>query len=236
MRSDAPYVAAVYRSPFLAIAVMNFGQVLEVLCSRAPSIEDRLRKVLSAADAYGAKSIVVEPGSPLDELLPHKFNITRVSLRATMDQLIPEGTPRRHAALFRHLLERYPSLRRFMSMSADGSRILMLDRWKNIRMLPIALGIAAGFGARAKPVRPRSSHSTSIHSHQSVCVSSSPEPEGLAPSGSSARSKTAGGTRPESSSDVSGATSASPSSTSSDADTTSGAVPTPPSPTSMSTG
>ena len=235
MLSDAPYVAAVYRSPFLAIAVMGSGEVLEVLRSRAPSPEVRLRKVLSAARAYGATRIIVEPDCPLGEMVPYGYEILELGLRAAMDRLIPESTPRRHADLFRHLLERHPSLRRFMSMSTDGLRIMMLDRWTNVRMLPIAIGIAVRFGARTKRVRRRSPQSKSTQSSHSVCGSSSLDPRAPVPSDSSVSYKIPNGTRHENSSDALGTTSASPSSTSSAADTTSAAV-SPPSPTSTNTG
>ncbi len=236
MRSDAPYAAAVYRSPFLAIAVMGSSEVLEVLCSRAPSPKVRLRRVLSAARAYSATTVVLEPNCPLGEMVPCEYEVFELGLRAAMEQLIPESSPKCHADLFRRLLERHPSLRRFMSMSADGSRILMLDRWKNVRMLPIAIGIAVRFGARAKPVRLRRSRPISVHSSHTICATSSPEVEKPAPTVSSASLRMRSGTRPENSSDASATASAEPSSTSSAEATTSSADATPPSPMSTSTG
>lgn len=202
MKLDTPFLAAVVRSPFVAVTVIGSGEILDVLRFRAPTSEIAAKRVLRVRREYRASAIVTEPRGVLTSaLLPHGVRIVRLSLHDAIDALVPEPDGAMHTDLFRQLIARFPCLRRLVTISPHSGKIDLLDRWKTMTMLSVALGVAARFEVperprNADPAEDQSPHLVHSFNH-AICVPCSNEPAPPDPSGFSASSETATGTQPE---------------------------------------
>lgn len=154
-----PFVAAVYRVPFVTMTVISPGEIADIVRWRVPSDDAARARVRKLLKDYRCRSLVTEPESRLlslgDEL---GLDIVRLSLRDAKRWLLPSGSERTHIALYAHLLDRYPSLSRFTNVSGTTGKFDLFARWRNEKLLSCALGLGAFYGAgvlkRAQPREP----------------------------------------------------------------------------------
>ncbi|MDB4958162.1 MAG: hypothetical protein JWO36_5731 [Myxococcales bacterium] len=146
MRAPSPFVAALDRAPFLTMVAIGTGEILEVARCRVYSMTALERNLTDFARDYGADTLVVEPGSTLGVLgAAHRYRVVRLSLSLAKRTLLPDDATPTHARLYEHLLTRYPSLRRYSTANRVEGHQDPWARWRNEKLLAVALGLAARY-------------------------------------------------------------------------------------------
>jgi len=137
-------LAAVYRSPYLAIAVLSNSEIIAVRRFRPPTAADVAKTIAKTVGIYDPDLLVVEPSLAADcEALFLKCPMRLVSLDEAKRVMI-ENVPRPTIAELCHaLIAKLPSLRRFVKVLSGTGRIAMSERWRTVMLLPVTLAFAA---------------------------------------------------------------------------------------------
>lgn len=141
-------LAAAYRSPFLALSILSTSEIVEVRRHRiADGARGRVAMARAIAEAvleYDVAELVTEPGLLAPAILAGRGRPVRTcALRSAKDVLLPEDVKKTTRNLCQHLVERFESLRRFVTILPATGRIAMTERWRTVMLLPVALGLAA---------------------------------------------------------------------------------------------
>lgn len=141
-RPFCPTIAVCYRSPYLCLAVLDDGEILEVQRTRITDKNGIGRTIRKLIGEYGCRTIIVEPDRHLLKMVENLHcEVRTLSMAIAKRALVPADRPPTHAELYRHLLERFPQLTRFVTVLPSG-RIAMSEKWRIVQLLPVALGLA----------------------------------------------------------------------------------------------
>ena len=134
-------VAVCRRVNRAAFAVMGPDGIYELQRCDAPSgQQDRLLfKALQLANAYGAKTIIAEPGTltPAPDNLP----VETTTLREAKERLCGSATES-HETLVEAVVQRHPELQRVVAGAKLSGPSAYLYRWRTVPVLAAALGLA----------------------------------------------------------------------------------------------
>lgn len=147
MTLHTPFIAALERTPFLTMVAIGSSEILEVSRSRTRSLPELEERLLDFTRDHGCRTLVIEPGSRLAVIAAvHRLRVVRMRLALAKETLLGGDDPS-HAQLYQHLLVRYPSLSRFSTATPIRPDQDPWSRWRNEKLLAIALGLAARFTA-----------------------------------------------------------------------------------------
>ena len=138
-----PILSACHRGKYLAVAVCNGVDVLEVVRARMHR-GDSLKTVVGRIIAdYGCGTILVEPNRPLfKEVQSLQCSVRTLALTEAKERLLPGRATVTHRDLYQHLVESDPRLRRFVTVLPATGRVAMTERWRTVNLLAVALGRA----------------------------------------------------------------------------------------------
>lgn len=140
-------LAACYRSPYLAMAVLQGDEVIEVRRHRLGRHRAKAvvrQHIATLANAYHVNRVTVEPATLAHRALMGTAHtrVRLVSLKAVKDQLLPELEARTNSALMARLIADHPQWRRLFRHWPKSGLMATTDTWRTVALLAIALGLA----------------------------------------------------------------------------------------------
>lgn len=102
-----------------------------------------IHQVRNLARDYNVNTVVVDPHDRIYPWLRSTdLEFKPVELSQAKKVLMNEEAEHTHDALFQHMVERYPHLRRFVTVLHRTGRIATTERWRTVLLLAATLGIA----------------------------------------------------------------------------------------------
>ncbi len=142
------YLVAKYRSPYLALAVLDGMRIVEVmthrLCHGRRSSDQLHALFVRLATDYAPDRIIIEPMEPLYRAATATgVTVSTMTLTEAKRLLLGDAMARTNRDLYRSLVARCPELRRLVTILVGSGDIAVTEPWRTVQLLPIALGLAA---------------------------------------------------------------------------------------------